>query len=438
MSVTLDWTVEIGGVDTSTDFTDRCQGFNISQRLQLSRITSHRAIITLDNQDGALTPGAGGTYDSVDWFAQAVFISCSVNGTDTAETFHGIVDDFDFFDDGTRSTVTITAVDWLTIGSRALSQSDVTIVSSNSWPSTVNNIFIIFIMGNTGPTPDYYVLPKLDRTYGEVRAGAIGSDIGGFPFLSLGTVDIRFDWKTGDSLGDILTNNVQPGVPSVIWPTFIESDTYRGTDVAFYRWCVVGDLLSRTDSNANTYTFVAQSPSAGELLIGDIDRGYNIDELVNQTELETIWSSHTASATDTTSTTTYGIRSYRANSSYMEADADLDKMASTIVNRFAEPRFTPRRLTFTNAHLASLPAGSSTQVAKLLDANQGLWQACTTEYTPTGTTTTVTDSSVISGRTIRVTPGSTSVVIDLLPSADYQTFVLDSAVLGVLDENRLG
>ena len=438
MSVTLDWTVEIGGVDTSTDFTDRCQGFNISQRLQLSRITSHRAIITLDNQDGALTPGAGGTYDSVDWFAQAVFITCTVNGTNTARTFHGIIDDFDFFDDGTRSTVTITAVDWLTIGSRALSQSDVTIVSGSSWPSLTNTIFIIFIMGNTSPTPAYYVLPKLDRTYGEVRAGATGSDIGGFPFLSLGTVDIRFDWKTGDSLGDILTNNVQPGVPSVIWPTFIESDTYRGTDVAFYRWCVAGDLLSRTDPNANTYTFVAQSPSAGELLIGDIDRGYNIDELVNQTELETIWSSHTASATDTTSTTTYGIRSYRANSTYMEADADLDKMASTIVNRFAEPRFTPRRLTFTNAHLASLPAGSSLQVAKLLDANQGLWQACTTEYTPTGTTTTVTDSSVISGRTIRVTPGSTSVVIDLLPSADYQTLTLDSTVLGVLDENRLG
>jgi len=45
---------------------------------------------------------------------------------------------------------------------------------------------------------------------------------------------------------------------------------------------------------------------------------------------------------------------------------------------------------------------------------------------------------VISGRTIKATPGNTTITLDLLPAQDYQSFVLDSSTLGVLDTNRLG
>jgi len=45
---------------------------------------------------------------------------------------------------------------------------------------------------------------------------------------------------------------------------------------------------------------------------------------------------------------------------------------------------------------------------------------------------------LIYSRQIRATASGTSIVLDLLSADDYQSFTLDSTVLGVLDENRLG
>ena len=48
------------------------------------------------------------------------------------------------------------------------------------------------------------------------------------------------------------------------------------------------------------------------------------------------------------------------------------------------------------------------------------------------------EECVMIGRRMFVTPGDTTVMVDLLPAANFQSFRLDDTALGVLDQNRLG
>ncbi|HEY7824578.1 MAG TPA: hypothetical protein VIG24_17180, partial [Acidimicrobiia bacterium] len=137
MALAVSWKIDIGTQAAPVDFTERCAGISIDQPLGFMEHAPHRCVITLNNFDGALTPGAGGTYSSTDWFAQGVFISATVNGTETAEVFHGIVNDFDIVDDGTSSTVTLIAADWMTIGARAVYLLDATISGTTAWTTRV-------------------------------------------------------------------------------------------------------------------------------------------------------------------------------------------------------------------------------------------------------------------------------------------------------------
>ena len=60
-----------------------------------------------------------------------------------------------------------------------------------------------------------------------------------------------------------------------------------------------------------------------------------------------------------------------------------------------------------------------------------MWHPVQITYTPTGGSQTTADC-VISGRTINATPKQTTIILDLLPAVDYQSFRLDSPIIGVL------
>ena len=72
MAIQTLWQVDIGTLAAPTDFTDRLLSMNIRQSVDVNVIGRGQATITLLNQDGALTPGGGGTYSSNDWFAHGV------------------------------------------------------------------------------------------------------------------------------------------------------------------------------------------------------------------------------------------------------------------------------------------------------------------------------------------------------------------------------
>jgi hypothetical protein len=103
-----------------------------------------------------------------------------------------------------------------------------------------------------------------------------------------------------------------------------------------------------------------------------------------------------------------------------------------LVARMSEITYVPERVT---VRASSTPTAGVFN--DLLDVTDGFWQVCDIEYTPTGAASTTTGSVIVS-RTINATPRDTTIVLDLLPAANYQSFTLNSDILGVLNQNRLG
>lgn len=437
MSLDVAWTISIGTLALPTDFSDRCTGVLIKQPLGFMQPSAHSCSITLDNFDGALTPGAGGTYSAVNWFEQGIFITCTVNGTDTAQVFHGIVDDFDLVDDGVTSYVRIGGSDWLTILARTYTNQSLSssvlpyIWHERIWATSVDATRQ-FIAGPPN------VLPKLGKDVGdnafEIPAyGARTANV-----YAPGTVYLGDYWNASAALQDIYIGNHQAGVPSVIWPTIIAPYTFTGVDYAMYEFVIVGDSLSRVDANATEFVFTEGTPAAGELPLGNLDRGFNIDNVYNDVKITSVFTTNTQKSEVVTSKRAIGARSLYASTSSMTDDADVQRMADNITSRFSNVHFMARTIKLDSAQFADTNSASKEELAQLLDVRYGLWQQATVTYTPTGAGSPTTDNCVISGRTIQATPGRTTITLDLLPAQDYQSFVLDSSTLGVLDTNRLG
>ena len=71
MAVTTTWAVKIGYYNngttfTKTDLTSRTTGLTIDQFTDLGIVGTATAAVTFHNNDGAMTPLAGGTFSSTD------------------------------------------------------------------------------------------------------------------------------------------------------------------------------------------------------------------------------------------------------------------------------------------------------------------------------------------------------------------------------------
>lgn len=428
MTLTLAHTVEIGGVESPTDFTSRVLGFSVKQSARPQRINSNTAIITLDNNDGALTPNAGGTYDSVDWFAQGVFISTTVNGGTAQHIFYGLLDDFQLADNGTESTVTITALDWVAVAGR-LPPGDYSGTSPFQGPGRAATDTLALAFGGTADGD----LPYLD-TGGTLYNRELVAD-------DNGNVRVSVNMTNDQYVSDTIVSEIMPTDLCAMYGGRIYYSG-AGFDSAVYQPITIGNKLTReaTTSAADTYnefTFTGSTPGSGELPLGDVVTGYNTDELVNVVN-STRDGGTTQTASNTTSVSTYGSRTYSTTGNAADTDSDALNGATNMVNRLSASRFTAQKLYFDSAHLANTPAGSATQLETLLYNNTALWQPATISYTPAGAASQITETVLIYGRQVRAVPGRTSFVLDVLPAADYQSFKLDSSVIGVLDQNRLG
>ena len=435
MALEVVWTIEIGDLATPVDFSDRTAGLQISQKLGFMQPAAHRCTITLNNFDGALTPGAGGTYSATDWFSQGLFISATVNGTDTARVFEGIVNDFDIEDDGVTSRVTLVAVDWMTIGARGIYPFSATVATDSEWATRVAASINTFCT-----SVGFIALPRLGTNF----AAPMFYYNGGAPFtpsdtgeVAAGTVILGTRREANETMSDVLTTRELAGVPSVVWPTVIEPETESGQPAAKYMHQLVGDTLSR-NADQQTFTFTEGTPAAGEFPLGEVDRGYNVERVINAARITSAFTAATKSKVLQDEINKIGAKQLVATQSSMNNDGDTERMANNLVNRFSQARFQAREISVNSAQWAETDAGSKDELAKLLDVRYGLWQVAVVKYTPTGASSQQTDDTVIFGRTIRATPAQTTITLELLPAQDYQSFVLDSSTLGVLDQNRLG
>ena len=97
------------------------------------------------NNDGAMTPGGGGTYSSIDWFAMAIKVEYSTSQA-AGTCFAGIITDYKLVDDGRNSYVSISAVDAFTIGGSTATTVN---TGAGTYGGTVDYWINSFYNGNT-------------------------------------------------------------------------------------------------------------------------------------------------------------------------------------------------------------------------------------------------------------------------------------------------
>jgi len=439
MSLSVEHTIKIGAAASPTDFTTRVAGYTVNQQLTWMAPSSFTATITLHNFDGALTPaeaGGTGTYSTVDWFAQAVFISATVNSTDTGEIFHGLITDFRLVDDGVTSTVTITAVDHLSIAGRGPTEFPGTVSGSVSMFDGTEEL-LEKMLGYTVDT-----LPLLGASTGVAVDVKDRTSTTTSPLVDL--TPVLLEPRT---IADALRNMLMPSGLCLLWADRITGTATTTTYVTSF----VGPALERVTTTpatyytARTFEFVP-TPAAGQLAATSLDVGYNDRQRINWASITSASTTNTREHVNTAAVNQYGVQAFTASSSLNYNDDTYtaggttylgsDATAAQLANRFSSTAWTPRRLTTTVAALSDLPAGSSDELAGLFDMAGGLWQRCNITYTPTGGSST-TSRCMIMGRTIQATPGRCTITLELVPADDFQPFILGDATYGVLGRSRL-
>ena len=420
MTINTAWEVKIGTVASPTDFTSRILSINVNQSVDVNVIGRGSCSITLLNKDGALTPGGGGTYSSTDWFAQGVFVSSVTNigaGNTTTAVFHGVVVDFDLIDDGVFSTVTITALDGLTVAGRTNS---VLVGGGTVSYNTAASYGLTEISGY----PLKY--PRL----GEVSAS------GSYNNLSGSNPDVYVNNQTFNSYADIFQTALIPSANDVFWATIIEA-----LSGAVYRVQGCPGVMTRTDANATTFEFVPNGSVTSTKLPFSSDgfsQKFNNDTLITQANVLGNFVGATTSTVNSSDIGIYGNRNISFTNTFVGTQALSDAMANNLVNRYSSIKFTPATLVITDKMVkANCADAAHSQWFNLLSIANGLWQKVLVTWTGSGAVSQ-TVPCVVSGRSINVTPEQCTVSLTLISGVDNQSFILDNTNFGKLDTNRLG
>lgn len=421
MPITTTWKVDIGTQAAPVDFTSRVMSMSINQQVDVNEIGRGQCVITLLNKDGALTPGGGGTYSSTDWFAQGVYINASTDGgagPTSTDVFDGVIVDFDLTDNGVYSTVTITALDGLTVAAKTvgstLPSSVFGSVYSSLYSSLVDRFGIVF--------------PRLGRTNAE---GIVSYEwsASGWPILQ-NTGSTIFPTTYADALQTYLI----PTVSDVTWPTNI---TATGT-VANYNIISLGYESTRSSANRRTFTFDPAGSISGTDLPFDDDgfqQAFNNETLINQAQIKGVSTGQTTQTSTNTTNTSYGNRTVQYLATLAFNDTAALDQATILTNRYGTSRFNPISIRTTASMVKSRAADAAeTSWRNLLGIATGIWQRTVITWQGSGATSQ-TAYNVIKGRRIDVTPQDTVVTLMLGNWADNHAFILDT---DQLDVDRLG
>lgn len=459
MSITTDVVIKIGdlevpGVQAPVDFTDRSLGFSSRLRADIAELGSASCTITLDNNDGELTPGGGGTYSQWDWHSKGIFISATV-GSHTPTIFHGLVTDFRLEDDGFNSFVQITGQDFMTVGGRAVQQQEIS--GPIGYQMTVADaIFFTFnesyVDLGGGAVLDFSGVPLPQWGLPFKTTSPVSGESSPFGFRANSLFSPYLDGEERVA-SDWLVTTIMPFGPSVAWPTTIDviglgfpvPDRYV---TARYRFAyATAYLLTNTQYR---YQF-AEDTASGELPFRNLQRGWTVDELVTKAKITGVASdlggsdTYTATVVNEDAEKLYGERAVTYNDIVLGDPSPFvpgfggDDQAQEIAERYANARsrskFVVQQLEVTSKMCDGYVGDSSTSEqawAELLDTFSGMWQVATVEFTPAGTSTTITEPVVIWARQIDATPEDVRVTLSFYPVQYTCAFVLNDDVLGVL------
>lgn len=418
MAINTSWKVEIGTVASPTNFTSRVMSMSINQQVDVNVMGRGTCQITLLNKDGALTPGGGGTYSSIDWFAQGVFINCLTNtgGADTVtDVFDGLVTNFDLVDDGVFSTVTITAQDWLTVGGKSIPPS----VSTGT--TSYNTLLGLAFDTSTYGT---IYLPRLGASNTATSVGTLG---GTNPTV------VNDSTQTYASYADFWQTSVITSTNDVLWPTTITSTPNASYAARGLPMTNTRDLANRVNFVFDPAGFVSGTDLPFD--INDFQQAFNNDTLISQAIVQGNYTGAAAVTSTATTVTSYGSRTVAFTETFVADATAATDMATKLTNRYSTSRFTPVSLVVRAAAVKAYCANAAEpNWAALLSIVNGLWQKATITWAGSGASSQVA-YCVIKGRQINVTPSDTFVTLNLGNWTDNHSFILDT---DLLDQDRLG
>lgn len=433
MAIVTTWQIGIGYYDngtswTFTDLTSRTTGLTVDQFTDLGIVGTSSAAVTFNNNDGALTPGGGGTFSSTDWFQRALVIRATITadaGTETVQVFGGIIDDFDLDDDGVTSTVMMAAIDVVQTAGRQ--------VINATWPAstTYTNAYLATrVLLDPSAPENNTIMPRWGETAeadGVLDVTGLSPIVGGVGTYAGRPVVLDPNIAESGPVGDYMANAVATAGLTALWPGALNVTT--GHAELFI-------LENAQKRDVKSFLF-DESVSAGELPFRNLERAFNVDQLTNAAQITRVGQTATQTATGATRAL-YGprVRIYQSGAS---TDANALEDAQNWVKRFEYSRFVAERLQITASMVEQHAADADfDEWADLLNPKLGIWAGARVQYQPTGSGSTKTSRSLIVGRTIKATPADTTVTLTLRPSIDYGTFTLDSAGLGIIGINRLG
>lgn len=459
MALSYVWTLKIGPVapGASTDYTSRMMSGVVNQTVEPASIGRGSFSFRLNNFDGAFTPGGGGAYSSVDWFSQGVFLTGSLNSTIYGpypiQVFHGIVSNVSFYDDGKTAYVNFVALDSWTIAGRTKQTTTTAYYSAAPSPAEAiqqatvgnfgfpNNMFPE--LGTFTVGLPYNSIALIDELSGQVTPSGGGNELGTIYGCDNGVAQL-----TNLTFADFLNQAILPANISVAWPTTIEQATYTYL-YTVHHLSLISRGLGRaySDSTSFKYIFSNQGSALEQIAFQSLDRGYNINQLVNTATIQYSTSTDTTTSTVTDSTTInkYGARAisytsmmggYPYSSLGLPTPQQSNAIATEWVNRYTTVRFVPSSIT------TSFKTALSNVVDELyfyqyfgalLDIRKGLWNKATVTSKGAGGITQ-TNEAIISGRQLTISPSDTQMVVELLNWQDNHSFYLDQ---DQLDEDRI-
>ena len=428
---------------TNYDFTDRLQGFDITQTVHPARLGRGEALFRLSNFDGDLTPNAGGTYGNVDW-ARAAF-KLSLNppyGNHTV--FVGLAADFTVTDNGVASYVDFMCDDPYAVIGRGLIESGGYLGTAyfGDIPDTAEKIINL---GATPKTANGVKMPTLGLSGAEAEVIDVS--------LTPATV-FYTRYNCDGRVSERIANGLLPATAGVFWPgdaLLLSGTTY------WQAYCVGEGLSADTDSGSGRIEYtLTENPTGAthELALDTLRTGHNLGEITNAVEIKVQELLSIAAdeyqSLNTTSADQYGERGAvwpnhfegrrpSGNDPQPGPDPtaiDMTEYADALTNRFSEYRYTAQ--TATTRQTLNTSSNAKIAFGNLCDIRWGQWAPMTVKYTPTGAASQISDVCVIGRRRLRGTPSDVTVELGLLPAIDYQSLVLDSDMLGTLNESRLG
>ncbi len=441
MTVSHSWQVYFTDASSQVELSSYVLGFSLHQSVQIGRMGSYNGYLHLDNSTNIFTPDAGGTYQAFDWFSKIVEIRCAVTDstvtTSNAQVADMVITDIDFQDDGQKATVMLTLADFLCYAAR----DQVTELDTTAVVDELDDIAATILNGNSDisrvPFPKFgatNISAVSVRKMNEVPAGS--SNAAGF----FGVID-EFDSGTAK---DHINAQCLPSGPALMYPTVAN---YSGSSEKFTLYVAyVNRLMTKSAAYYKSYDFT-DTPTADKFPIQKISTQYNLIDTINQASIQAVYpvsGEGPSVSNDTTSQDDIGVRSvsYSKVIAWQFGGATMaDKavIGDFWTNRFSDVTYTPQQLSIVlEAVDQQMDSSSRSTYAEFLGVETGLWSIADVTFTPTGGSSSKTYNCVIAGRQIFATPDHTTISLDLLPAADNQSFTLNSANLGILDENRLG